>query len=136
MQTIPKSIGRYQITDVLGRGAMGVVYRAVDPSIQRVVAIKTINKWILVSSEGEERFGREAQAAGRLNHPNVVAVFDFGYSEKQDSSYIVMEYVEGRDLKSYLDQGTRFTLKEAVGIMNQVLDALAYCHSRGVIHRD
>ncbi|MGH8594270.1 MAG: serine/threonine protein kinase [Gammaproteobacteria bacterium] len=136
MQTEPQRIGRYQITDILGKGAMGVVYKALDPHIQRTVALKTINK--AVDSDQCDaslvRFQREAQAAGKLTHPNVVGVFDYG--EDRGSPYLVMEYVEGRALKSYLKEGRRFSLEEVVRIMGQVLDALGYCHSRGVIHRD
>lgn len=136
MQTEPQHIGRYQITDILGKGAMGVVYKALDPHIQRTVALKTINK--AVDSDEDviplARFQQEAQAAGKLNHPNVVGVFDYG--EDRGSPYIVMEYVEGRALTSYLKEGRRFSLGEVVRIMGQVLDALGYCHSRGVIHRD
>jgi len=135
----PQHIGRYQITGVLGKGAMGVVYKAIDPHFQRTVALKTINKaGLLDSAEWDAllvRFQQEAQAAGKLNqHDNVVGVFDYG--EDRGSPYIVMEYVEGRELKSYLEEGKRFSIPESVRIMGQVLDALSHCHSRGVIHRD
>lgn len=134
MQTERQRIGRYQITDILGKGAMGVVYKALDPHIQRIVALKTISKDRDEDAIPLARFQQEAQAAGKLTHPNVVGVFDYG--EDRGSPYLVMEYVEGRALKSYLKEGRRFSLGEVVGIMRQVLDALSYCHSRGVIHRD
>ncbi|MGH8615169.1 MAG: serine/threonine protein kinase [Gammaproteobacteria bacterium] len=133
----PQRVGKYQITEILGKGATGVVYKAIDPDILRIVALKTINATFLERSESKTlraRFRREAQAVGKLHHPNVVDVFAYG--EEHEFPFIVMEYVEGRDLKSYLQEGKRFGLEEAVKIMGQVLDALTYCHSRGVIHRD
>lgn len=130
-------LGKYALRGTLGRGAMGTVYDGWDPAIHRRVAIKTVR---LSDAEDEEtaealaRFKREAQAAGRLSHPNIVGVFDYG--ETDEVAYIVMEFVEGSSLKSMLDQERRLPPAEAVEIMTQVLDGLAYSHARGVIHRD
>lgn len=132
-----KNLGKYQILSTLGQGAMGVVYKAFDPHIERTVAIKTIRKDVLGHKEMEPlltRFKREAQAAGRLTHPAIVTVYEYG--EEDDSSYIAMEYVQGRELKSFLDNSERFPLEIIINIMSQLLDALAYSHAQGVVHRD
>ena len=130
-------LGKYEIRRELGRGAMGVVYEAFDPSIERVVALKTIRRDQLESPEAQDmigRFQREAKAAGRLNHPNIVSIYDFG--EDGGTSYIAMEFVSGRELKSYFAGNERFPIPEVVRIMDQLLDALDYSHSFGVVHRD
>lgn len=116
---------------------MGVVYEGHDPGIDRRVAIKTLKREHLERSEADDvlaRFAREAQAAGRLNHPGIVAIYDYG--EDQGVAYIAMEYVEGRSLKDVLDAGERFSLPAVMRIMEQVLSALDYSHGRGVVHRD
>jgi len=131
------SIGKYEIRRELGRGAMGVVYEAYDPSIKRVVALKTIRGDQLSGGEADAiiaRFRREAQAAGRLNHPNIVSIYDFG--EDAGTWYIAMELVQGRELKSFFDADERFKIGDAVRIMGQILAALDYSHKQGVIHRD
>lgn len=131
-------LGRYQITQVLGQGAMGVVYAAHDPLLNRQVAIKTILRANLLdadlATDASTRFVREAQAVARLTHPHIVTVFDFG--EEGDVAYIVMEFIHGRDLKSRLDEGNFFELAEAIRIMSELLDALDYAHRHGVVHRD
>jgi len=131
------SLGKYEIRRELGRGAMGVVYEGYDPMIKRAVALKTIRADQL-GGEGAEsmmaRFRREAQAAGRLNHPNIVSIYDFG--EEGGFSYIAMEYVEGRELKDYFQANERFATADIVRIMTQILDALGYSHRLGVVHRD
>jgi serine/threonine-protein kinase len=133
----PDKLGKYTLRGTLGRGAMGTVYDGWDPAIDRRVAIKTVK---LADAEDEEtaealaRFKREAQAAGRLSHPNIVGVYDYG--ETEDLAYIVMEFVEGRSLKSLLDQEKRLPPPEAGTIMQQVLAGLGYSHARGVVHRD
>ncbi len=130
-------IGKYEIRRELGRGAMGVVYEAYDPLIKRVVALKTIRPDQLAGEDAAAivaRFRREAQAAGRLNHPNVVAIYDFG--EEGGVSYIAMEYVQGRELKACFEANERFRLDDVVRIMTQILAALDYSHRQGVIHRD
>jgi len=132
-----KRLGKYDIQSVLGKGAMGVVYRAFDRVIERTVAIKTIRKDALNAKEMAPllaRFKREAQAAGRLTHQGIVTVYEYG--EEDDSAYIAMEYVEGRELKDFLDRSERFKLETVVDIISQLLDALGYSHAHGVIHRD
>ena len=131
-------LGKYEITEVLGKGAMGVVYRGFDPGIRRTVAIKTIRRE-LIDGDGPAgrmiaRFRNEAQAAGRLAHPGIVAVFDYG--EDAEVAYIAMEYVEGNSLREYFSRGTRFTERDAISIMSQLLEALAHAHERRVWHRD
>lgn len=131
----PRRIGRYLIDGVLGEGAMGVVYKGFDTSIQRHVAIKTIRTELLIidNSEYMERFQREAQAAGRLVHPNVVTVFEFG--EHEGSPYLVLEYIPGRELKDLLKDGP-LELDVVRRIFTQILAGLGIAHTNGVVHRD
>ncbi len=131
-------IGRYLIEETLGRGAMGVVYRARDPIIDRQVALKTLRVDLDAehADEFRARFVREAQAAGRLNHPGIVTVHDVGEDPESGLVYIAMEYVEGRDLKQVLASGRRFRPSEAARIAADVATALDYAHSLGVVHRD
>ncbi len=138
MSEIPQKLGKYEIRRELGRGAMGIVYEGWDPMIARRVALKTVRKEQLDRSEAEEilsRFMREAQAAGRLNHPNVVAVYEYG-EEADGTAYIAMEYVEGRELKDYFDRQERFPLTEIARIMGELLGALGHAHHHGIVHRD
>src|SRR5438034_2294445 len=131
------SIGKYEIRRELGRGAMGVVYEGYDPSIKRVVALKTIRADQLAGGDLAAviaRFRREAQAAGRLNHPNIVSIYDFG--EDGGIWYIAMEFVKGRELKECFETNERFRIADIVRIMSQILNALDYSHRQGVIHRD
>lgn len=137
MSEAPLKLGKYEILRELGRGAMGIVYEAFDPSIERTVALKTIRRDQLEGEHAAEvitRFQREAKAAGRLNHPNIVAVYDFG--DDGDSTFIAMEFVIGRELKSFFAQNERFEMKDVVRIMSELLDALDYSHNFGVVHRD
>jgi serine/threonine-protein kinase len=130
-------LGKYEIRRELGRGAMGVVYEGYDPLIKRIVALKTIRADQLSGENAETiiaRFRREAQAAGRLSHPNIVPIYDFG--EEDGVWYIAMEYVNGRELKDYFQDNERFTTSDIVRIMAQILDALDYSHRQGVVHRD
>jgi eukaryotic-like serine/threonine-protein kinase len=131
------SIGKYEVRRELGRGAMGVVYEGYDPAIKRVVALKTIRADQLAGGEADAvvaRFRREAQAAGRLNHPNIVSIYDFG--EEGGVWYIAMELVQGRELKACFDADERFRIGDVVRIMGGILAALDYSHKQGVIHRD
>ena len=157
------SIGKYLIRRELGKGAMGVVYEGFDPVLERTVAIKTILPDQLDSEHAGEvlaRFKREAQAAGRLNHPGIVAVYDYGEvvaAPDDDSTllaapdaqaadakvagsgkvaYIAMEFVKGRELRDFFETDQRFTLKEAGRLMEEILAALGHAHSKGVVHRD
>ena len=130
-------LGKYDIRRELGRGAMGVVYEGFDPLIARVVALKTIRSEQLAGAAASDivaRFRQEAQAAGRLSHPNVVSIYDFG--EDNGVWFIAMEFVKGRELKESFDAGERFSTADAVRIMTQILSALAYSHRQGVVHRD
>ena len=133
----PNRLGKYELKREIGRGAMGVVWEGWDPMIERRVAIKTIRQDQLDGDEVEEilaRFQREAKAAGRMQHPNVVAVYEFG--QEGDIYFIAMEYVEGRELKDYFDKGERFPLSEVVRLMTQLLDALDTAGRKGIVHRD
>ena len=130
--------GRYEIVGELGRGAMGVVYKATDPVIGRAVAVKTIK----LSEEGTglsrpellSRFQTEARAAGLLTHPNIVVVFDAG--EEEGLYYITMELVEGKSVQALLDAGHAFPLPRVLRIMEQTCSALQFAHERNVVHRD
>ena len=133
---VPAQIGRYEITGELGRGAMGVVYKARDPLINRVVAVKSV---ALDGSDGdaqafEKRFYREAQSAGRLNHFNIVTIHDVGRSG--DFAYIAMEFLEGRSLREIIDSGVVLAPQRCAEIAAQVADGLAFAHARQVVHRD
>jgi tRNA A-37 threonylcarbamoyl transferase component Bud32 len=131
------TLGKYEIRHEIGRGAMGVVYEGYDPMIKRIVALKTIRADQLAGAEGPNvvaRFRREAQAAGRLNHPNIVSIYEFG--EDAGTWFIAMERIDGRELKQCFETNERFTTADIVRIMAQVLDALDYSHRQGVIHRD
>ena len=129
-------IGRYEVVSTLGRDAMGAVYKAVDPLIERAVAIKTIN--INLSKEEraefEERFYREAKSAGRLSHANIVTIYDVG--ETDDISYIAMEYVEGTSLREMLDSEVLQPIERVAHIAASVATALNYAHENHVVHRD
>ncbi|RMI17396.1 serine/threonine protein kinase [Pseudoroseomonas wenyumeiae] len=138
MSEIPARIGRYRPRSLLGRGGMGVVYRAHDPVIDRSVAIKLIHPSLLGGRDGDAAlalFRDEARAAGRCQHPNIVGLFDAALHEGQP--FLVMEYVEGEDLATTLRQaGGRFAAAAAVAVTLQVLDALQAAHAQGIIHRD
>jgi serine/threonine protein kinase len=133
-----QKLGRYELRRVLGRGAMGVVYEGFDPTLGRRVAVKTILKNAAVDEETaaaySAQFAREAQAAGRLNHPNIVHVHDF--AEQGEVAYLVMEYIQGKELRSFFDAGEKFDAAEVVRIMGELLDALHFAHEANVIHRD
>ena len=133
----PKTIGRYEIVDELGQGAMGTVFRAHDPSMDRMVALKTILMGALLGSHGDEfrqRFYREARAAGALAHPGIVPVFDVGEHEGQP--YLVMEYVNGRTLADAMKKGERVSMDRVCEIGQQLAEALGHAHRKGVVHRD
>lgn len=132
-----QSISRYRIDGIIGSGAMGVVYQGYDTQIQRTVAIKVLHPHLRSGEHGadlEQRFIQEARAAARCLHPNIVTIFDFG-SEK-DTSFIVMEYVDGIELKAHLKNNTFIPLPSATDICIQILEALGHAHEKGVIHRD
>jgi tRNA A-37 threonylcarbamoyl transferase component Bud32 len=130
-------LGRYQIIRELGRGSMGVVYLAKDPKINRELAIKTVRFDELSTEEIEsvkQRFFREAQAAGRLNHPNIVTVFDVG--EEQDLAYIAMDYVKGEPLSRYCDENNLLDYHEIFAAFAKVAHALQFAHDNEIVHRD
>jgi len=149
-------LGKYLIRRELGKGAMGIVYEGFDPVIERTVAIKTILPKQLAEAEAAEilaRFKREAQAAGRLNHPGIVAVYDYGEAVPEDDStlvldpsalapaessvsFIAMEFVKGRELRDFFDRNERFPLPEVSRMMGEILAALGHAHANGVVHRD
>jgi len=128
--------GRYEVVSVLGQGAMGAVYKAVDPLIERPVAIKTINLNLSKEerAEFEERFYREAKSAGRLSHANIVTIYDVG--ETDDIAYIAMEYLEGESLREMLDSGVVLPIEMIRSIAARVASALNYAHENHVVHRD
>ena len=135
--SIPKTIGRYEILDELGHGAMGSVFRAKDPAMDRLVAVKTILSGALDGEQGSayrQRFQREARAAGALAHPGIVPVFDVG--EEEGVPYLVMELVRGETLDAAMKKGERFSLERVCEIGQQIAEALGYAHRNGVIHRD
>jgi serine/threonine protein kinase len=134
----PAKLGRYELRQTLGRGAMGVVYEGFDPVLGRRVAIKTI---LPNAAMGDDvmrdyamRFTREAKAAARLSHPNIVQVYDFG--AENDISYLVMEFVEGTELARYFESGELFDLQDVTRLMTQLLEALELAHNAGIVHRD
>jgi len=149
-------LGKYIIRRELGKGAMGVVYEGFDPLIERTVAIKTIRPQQLVSKEAAEvlaRFKREAVSAGRLNHPGIVAVYEYGEAIAEDDhtmvaspatvadagrkmAFIAMEFVKGRELRDYFEANERFSLPDIARLMGEILAALGHAHAHGVIHRD
>jgi serine/threonine-protein kinase len=130
-------LGKYRLEGILGRGAMGIVYKGYDTVIERFVALKVLRAELLGGEDDIEwlaRFKREVQAAGRCIHPNIVTLFEYG--EDQNIPYIVMEYVQGQELKTYLRNQGHCDEKLALSIIIQVLNALAYAHERGIVHRD
>ena len=148
-------LGKYAIRRELGKGAMGIVYEGFDPAIERTVAIKTILPQQLNVDEAAQvlaRFKREAQAAGRLNHPGIVAVYDYGevtidddhtmvageaaQQARQRVAFIAMEFVKGKELREFFETNERFSLKDVERLMGEILNALAHAHANGVVHRD
>ncbi len=136
MNTV-RSIGRYRIEALLGTGAMGEVYRAHDPAIDRLVAIKVVRPELVAGSGGAqllERFRREARAAGRRFHPNIVAIWDFG--DDNGTPFLVMELVEGQSLDQLIKSSGPLAQARSVAIITQVLSALGFAHASGIVHRD
>jgi serine/threonine protein kinase len=137
--TETKKFGRYEVVGELGRGAMGIVYKARDPQIDRLVALKTVS---LRGQEPEEekeflqRFMNEAQAAGRLHHTGIVAIFDVGTDPETHDPYIVLEYVAGEALNKILAREKKLPLAQALQFAQEIAEALDYAHSQGVVHRD
>ncbi len=130
-KNIPQAIGRYQVIERVGRGGMGVVYRARDPQIGRSVAIKLLR---VTDDDVRDRFLQEARSAGNLKHPNIVTVYDFG--EHDDQPYIVMEFVEGTTLAQVIRGRSGLPLRRKLELIEALASGLGYAHSRGVVHRD
>jgi len=135
--TLRPTVGRYEILEELGQGAMGTVYLGRDPKINREVAIKTLS-FTNVSDdkldEVKERFLREAEAAGRLSHPNIVTIFDVG--EEHDLAYMAMQFLKGRPLADFCQKGALMPVKKVLKVVIEVGEALEYAHTHGVVHRD
>jgi serine/threonine-protein kinase len=133
-----KQFGRYQVLEPIGRGAMGTVYKGLDPAIDRLVALKTIRLDFAANPEEveemKERLLREARAAGKLSHPNIVTIYDAG--QEEGYQYIAMEFLEGTTLEKYIRKKTEINFKIMAQILIQVCDALDYAHSHGIVHRD
>ncbi len=137
MQPLPPNIGRYVVEELVGVGGMGQIYRAQDPVLRRTVAIKLISTKLMSGADRADyikRFRREAEAAARCAHPNIVAVYDFALHEEQP--YLAMEFVAGQSLRQLLDDAPVMDIPDAIAIMLQVLDALTSAHEQGVIHQD
>lgn len=136
-QTTPTQIAKYEIEKVLGKGAMGIVYKGLDAQIERHVAVKVLHTHLLEGDLGDDltvRFQQEAKAAARCLHPNIVSVFDFGFYDERP--YIAMEFVNGIELKAQLQSDSQYSLAVAADITIQILQALEHAHSKGVVHRD
>jgi serine/threonine protein kinase len=134
-----KRFGRYEVVAELGRGAMGVVYKARDPQIERTVAVKTVSMWGQDRDEETEfrmRFMNEAQAAGRLHHAGIVSIFDVGENPENQDPYIVLEYVAGESLNRILAREKKLSLPRALQLAEEIAEALEYAHAQGVVHRD
>ncbi|GEM_PF-1058696 len=136
MSSVPEKIDKYIVLGELGRGAMGTVYKARDPVLDRVVAIKMMSEDLLIEEEMRGRFDREARSAAGLQHPNIVTIFDFGELEGEGVPYIVMELLEGDSLAQLMEQGKPERLEDKMHIVSQICRGLDYAHKRGVIHRD
>jgi serine/threonine-protein kinase len=133
----PERLGKYPLLSVIGKGSMGIIYKSVDPHIKRPVALKTIRRDLLVDDDRENfsaRFRIEAQAAGSLHHPGIVAVYEYG--EEGAYAFIAMEFIEGRSLRECFEQKVDFSVTQVVNLVSKLLEALQYAHDEGVWHRD
>lgn len=137
---IGTTLGRYELQSRLGRGGMAEVYRAYQPSLDRLVAIKVLHPFLGEDPEFKARFEREARSVAQLRHQNIVHVYDFDFDADRDLYYMVMEYIDGPTLRTRLreldEQGQRMSLAEATRITHRLAGAVAYAHSRGMAHRD
>ncbi len=138
MEPLGHTLGPYQILEKIGQGGMAEVYKGFHPALHRYVAIKLLGQFLQADPSFARRFQREAQAVAALRHPNIIQIFDFG--TQNDSHYLVMEYIEGKDLGDEIERrctgGESFTPDEILQLLSQVADALDYAHEQGIIHRD
>ena len=130
---MPQKIGKYHVLERIGRGGMGVVFKAHDPVLDRSVAVKVISSDVEVTAEQRARFFREAQACARLSHPNIVTVYEMG--EDEGRLFIVMELLDGRELRQVISEDS-LALEDRLSIMGQMCDGLHYAHQKGIVHRD
>src|SRR5712692_11707921 len=131
---MPDKIGKYEVIERIGRGGMGMIFKAHDPVLDRPVALKVISSEIEVTDELRARFFREAQACAKLSHPNIVTVYDMG--EDDGRLFIVMELLEGEELKRLMTDRRALALEDKLSVMLQVCDGLHYAHRKGIVHRD
>jgi serine/threonine-protein kinase len=129
-----EQIGKYKILEKIGEGAMGEVYKAHDPVLNRFVAVKTISAELGADDTLRKRFEREAQSAARLNHPNIITVFDYG--EEQGKIYMAMELLDGSDMKQAIARRAPLSLDDKLSIVDQVAEGLAFAHAHDIVHRD
>src|ERR1700680_1445533 len=127
-------LGKYEIFEELGVGSMGTVFRARDTVLDREIALKTIRAGPSIEPEIKERFYREARACARLQHPNIVTIYDFG--EVDDTAFISMELLVGEDLRKIIETKRNIPIGQKIELIAQVSDALAHAHRNGVVHRD
>src|SRR5215475_6633705 len=131
---MPEKIGKYEVVERIGRGGMGMIFKAHDPVLDRAVALKVISTEVDVTDELRTRFYREAQACARLSHPNIVTIYDMG--EDDGRLFIVMELLEGEELRRLIARRARLALPDKLAIVRQICDGLHYAHQKGVVHRD
>ncbi len=129
-----EKIGKYKIEGILGKGAMGIIYKAFDPLLERHVAIKTMSKEVINDPDLRKRFYREAKAAGALHHPQIIVIYDFG--EEDNIPYIVMEFLKGKDLKKIIKEKMKLSFTKIIDIGIQISEGLNFAHENNVIHRD
>ncbi|HEY3190341.1 MAG TPA: protein kinase [Solirubrobacteraceae bacterium] len=131
---VPATIGKYRVTDRIGRGGMGMIFKAHDPVLDRLVALKVISPEVEVTDELRARFFREAKACAKLNHPNIVTVYDMG--EDESRLFIVMELLEGQELRQLIKANPALSVEDKISVMLEVCSGLHYAHQKGIIHRD
>jgi len=129
-----EKVGKYKILGKLGQGGMGVVYKALDPLLERIVALKTINSNFDSEPDLRVRFFREGRSAASLSHKNIITIYDLG--EDNGMAYMAMEFLEGEDLRRKIHEGKLRSLDEKLAVMMELCEGLAHAHSRGIIHRD
>src|SRR5919201_6160269 len=133
-RVMAEKIGKYQVLERIGRGGMGMIFKAHDPVLDRAVALKVISPEVEVTDELSARFFREAQACARLSHPNIITIYDMG--EHDGRLFIVMELLDGEELRGLIAHRKPLALEDKLSVMLQVCDGLHYAHQRGIVHRD